>query len=165
MKMEIRLAKKSDLEEINKLYNYYITHTAFTFDTKKKTLSEITSWYDKFGETKNSICLVAYVNNKLIGFACSTSFRKKEAYKRSVETSVYINVKNRGKGFGKKLMTKLIKKLQLTETKSLYALITYPNQTSINLHKSLNYKKVGQLNDVGFKFNKYWSVYIYELKL
>ena len=60
--MEIRLAKKSDLEEINKLYNYYITHTAFTFDTKKKTLSEITSWYDKFGETKimNKICEITF---------------------------------------------------------------------------------------------------------
>ena len=81
MKMEIRLAKKSDLEEINKLYNYYITHTAFTFDTKKKTLSEITSWYDKFGETKNSICLVAYVNNKLIGLLVQPLFVKKRLIK------------------------------------------------------------------------------------
>ena len=163
--MEVRLAKKSDLEEISKLYNYYIIHTAFTFDTKRRTLSEITDWFNKFGKTKNAICLVAYENNKLIGFACSTSFRKKEAYKRSVETSVYTDTKKRGKGFGKKLMTELIKKLQLTDTKSLYALITYPNQISINLHESLNYRKVGQLNDVGFKFDKYWSVYIYELKL
>ena len=66
--MEIRLAKKSDLEEINKLYNYYITHTAFTFDTKKKTLSEITSWYDKFGETKiiKKVCKITFKPTNVI---------------------------------------------------------------------------------------------------
>ena len=64
-----------------------------------------------------------------------------------------------------KKTSELIARLKSTNAKNLYALITYPNKTSINLHKTLNFIKVGILNNVGYKFKKYWSVHIYELKL
>ena len=90
---------------------------------------------------------------------------EKEAYNKSLETSVYVSDKFKGRGYGQQLMAELIARLSSTNIKNLYALITYPNKPSINLHRALKYKKVGVLNDVGYKFNKYWSVHIYELKL
>ena len=109
--------------------------------------------------------MVGYENSELVGFVCSTKFREKKAYDQSLETSVYISEKFKGRGFGKKLMFELITRLKSTNIKNLYALITYPNKTSVNLHKTLNFTKVGILNNVGYKFKKYWSVHIYELKL
>ena len=163
--MEISLAKKKDLNGINDIYNYYISSTAFTFDINKRTIAEKTEWFNQFKNSKTSICLVGYENKELVGFVCSTKFREKEAYNQSLETSVYISDKYKGRGFGKKLMSELITRLKSTNIKNLYALITYPNKSSINLHKTLNFTKVGTLNNVGYKFKKYWSVHIYELTL
>ena len=165
MKMEISVAKKSDLKGINEIYNYYISKTAYTFDINQRTISEKNNWFDQFKNSKTSICLVGYQNKDLVGFVCSTKFREKEAYNKSLETSVYVSDKFKGRGYGQQLMAELIARLSSTNIKNLYALITYPNKPSINLHRALKYKKVGVLNDVGYKFNKYWSVHIYELKL
>ena len=163
--MEISLAKNKDLNGINDIYNYYISNTAYTFDINQITIEEKKEWFNQFKNSETSICLVGYENDDLVGFVCSTKFREKEAYNQSLETSVYISEKFKGRGFGKKLMLELITRLKSTNIKNLYALITYPNKTSINLHKTLNFKKVGTLNNVGYKFKKYWSVHIYELKL
>ena len=163
--MEISLAKNKDLNGINDIYNYYISNTAYTFDINQRTIEEKKEWFHQFKNSETSICLVGYENDELVGFVCSTKFREKEAYNQSLETSVYISEKFKGRGFGKKLMFELITRLKSTNIKNLYALITYPNKTSINLHKTLNFKKVGTLNNVGYKFKKYWSVHIYELKL
>ena len=163
--MKISLAKNEDLNEINDIYNYYISNTAYTFDINQRTVAEKKEWFYQFKNSETSICLVGYENKELVGFVCSTKFREKEAYNQSLETSVYISDKFKGRGFGKKLMLELITRLKSTNIKNLYALITYPNKSSINLHKALNFTKVGTLNNVGYKFKKYWSVHIYELKL
>jgi len=163
--VEISLAKNKDLNGINDIYNYYISNTAYTFDINQRKIEEKKEWFHQFKNSETSICLVGYENKELVGFVCSTRFREKEAYNQSLETSVYISEKFKGRGFGKKLMFELITRLKSTNIKNLYALITYPNKTSINLHKTLNFKKVGTLNNVGYKFKKYWSVHIYELKL
>jgi len=163
--VEISLAKNKDLNGINDIYNYYISSTAYTFDLNQKTLVEKKEWFYQFKNSETSVCLVGYENKELVGFVCSTKFREKEAYNQSLETSVYISNKFKGRGFGKKLMLELIARLKSKNIKNLYALITYPNKSSINLHKTLNFTKVGTLNNVGYKFKKYWSVHIYELKL
>ena len=163
--MEISLAKNKDLNGINDIYNYYISNTAYTFDIDQRTIEEKKEWFHQFKNSETSICLVGYENGELVGFVCSTKFREKKAYDQSLETSVYISEKFKGRGFGKKLMFELITRLKSTNIKNLYALITYPNKTSVNLHKTLNFTKVGTLNNVGYKFKKYWSVHIYELKL
>ena len=163
--MEISLAKNKDLNGINDIYNYYISNTAYTFDINQRTVAEKKEWFYQFKNSETSICLVGYENKELIGFVSSTKFRDKEAYNQSLETSVYISDKFKGRGFGKKLMLELIARLKSTNIKNLYALITYPNKSSISLHKTLSFTKVGVLNNVGYKFKKYWSVHIYELKL
>ena len=150
--MEISLAKNKDLNGINDIYNYYISNTAYTFDINQITIEEKKEWFHQFKNSETSICLVGYENDDLVGFVCSTKFREKEAYNQSLETSVYISEKFKGRGFGKKLMIELITRLKSTNIKNLYALITYPNKTSIKLHKTLNFKKVGTLNNVGYKF-------------
>ena len=60
MKMEISVAKKSDLKGINEIYNYYISKTAYTFDINQRTVSEKNKWFDQFKNSKTSVCLVGY---------------------------------------------------------------------------------------------------------
>ncbi len=138
MKLEIRHAIDLDIKEINNIYNFYVKETPYTVGCKGK---------------------------EIIGFASSVTFREKEAYQNSIESSVYIKKEYVGKGYGKLLMLELIDILKESKVRRIYALITYPNKSSVVLHKSLGFKMVGKLNDVGLKFDKYWNVEIYELKI
>ena len=165
MKLEIRHAKNIDIKEINNIYNFYIKETPYTFDIKKKSLKEKELWFKKFKKIGSTICIVGCKGEEVIGFASSVNFREKEAYQNSIESSVYIKKEYIGKGYGKLLMLELIDLLRESKARRIYALITYPNKSSVVLHKSLGFKVVGKLSDVGLKFDKYWNVEIYELKI
>ena len=158
----IRNISDADIEAVNLLYNNYIKETAFTFDIKEKTFSEKKEWFKIFSEDSPYQCIVAYENDTLIGFASSRPFRDKEAYKSSIETSVYISKKYIGKGYGKVLMKNLFNKIDVYDVNRAYAFITEPNNASEKLHLLLGYKKIGVLSNVGKKFGKFWSVGIFE---
>ena len=66
MKMEISVAKKSDLKGINEIYNHYISKTAYTFDINQRTISEKNKWFDQFKNSKTSVCLVGYQIKDLV---------------------------------------------------------------------------------------------------
>ena len=158
----IRNIDNADIDAVNELYNYYIRETAFTFDIKEKTLSEKKEWSKIFKKNSPYQCIVAYENDILIGFASSRPFRDKEAYKSSIETSVYISENYIGKGYGRLLMEDLFNKIDGYNINRAYAFITEPNNASEKLHLLLGFKKIGLLNKVGKKFGKFWNVGIIE---
>jgi len=151
-----------DVDAVNKLYNHYIKETAFTFDIKEKTLSEKKEWSKIFKKDSPHQCIVAYENDVLIGFASSRPFRDKQAYESSIETSVYIDEKYFGKGYGRLLMEYLFNKLDGYHLNRAYAFITEPNNASEKLHLLLGFKKICVLNNVGKKFGKFWNVGVFE---
>ena len=71
MKLEIRHAKNSDIEEINDIYNFYIKETPYTFDIKEKSLKEKELWLKRFTKTGSTICIVGSKGGEIIGFATS----------------------------------------------------------------------------------------------
>ena len=158
----IKNIDNADVDSVNKLYNHYIKETAFTFDINEKTLSDKKEWFRTFKKDGPHQCIVAYSDNDLIGFASSRPFREKEAYSSSVETSVYIDKKYIGNGFGKLLMEDLFNKINGYNVNRAYAFITEPNNPSEKLHLLLGFRKVGVLNKVGKKFGKYWNVGVFE---
>ena len=158
----IRNIDNADIDAVNELYNHYIRETAFTFDIKEKTLSEKKEWSKIFKKDSPYQCIVAYENDILIGFASSRPFRDKEAYKSSIETSVYISENYIGKGYGRLLMEDLFNKIDGYNLNRAYAFITEPNNPSEKLHLLLGFKKIGVLNNVGKKFRKFWNVGVFE---
>ena len=154
-----------DIEDINNLYNHYINKTPFTFDIKEKKYEEKKEWAKTFSNEGPHQCLVAYENGNFIGFASSRSFREKEAYFSSVETSVYIDQSYIGNGYGRDLLKELLIRITKVGVLRAYAFITKPNEMSEKLHNSIGFKHIGTLNKVGKKFEKYWDVGVFELSL
>ena len=163
--LKITNLSDKDIESINKLYNHYISETAFTFDIKEKKYEEKKEWAKTFSNEGPHQCLVAYENDNLIGFVSSRPFREKEAYFSSVETSIYIDQIYIGKGYGQDLMKELLKRITKFGVIRAYAFITKPNEMSEKLHNSIGFKHIGTLNNVGKKFEKYWDVGVFELPL
>jgi phosphinothricin acetyltransferase len=46
-----------------------------------------------------------------------------------------------------------------------YAVVTLPNEASIGVHEALGYRRVGTLDEVGFKGGTYWTTVILEKRL
>jgi phosphinothricin acetyltransferase len=162
--MEIRDAKEKDIEKINEIYNKAIKNLTVTFETGPLSLEEQAKWYKKHKEEDYPI-IVAEKNEEVLGWASLSKWSEKEGYKYTVENSVYVDSKNRNKGIGKKLLEKLISKAHKREFKNIIALITEGNEVSIILHERFDFEKVGTLNKVGYKFDKFIDVDLFQLRL
>ena len=102
----------------------------------------------------------------MLGFASSARFNPRAAYSTSVETSVYLDPGQTGRGFGMRLYGALLEELDREPAlHRAYGGISLPNDASIALHERLGFRHVGTFREVGFKFDRYWDVARYERQL
>ncbi|WP_087018079.1 GNAT family N-acetyltransferase [Thaumasiovibrio subtropicus] len=162
----IRAATKDDASAINDIYNHYVNNTAITFDLAPWSLAERLEWMATFNRDDSPYKLFVYeVESQIVGFAYFNQFREKAAYRLSAELTLYLSPEYKGVGTGSELMNHLIKTMQKDGFKKAYSVITLPNAASVALHKKYAFSQVGKFTDVGFKFDRFHSVAIYERTL
>jgi phosphinothricin acetyltransferase len=156
--MKIRPAMLNDLDEITKIYNEAILETVATFDTQPKTMDEQEEWFEGHG-SKNPI-LVAEQDGTIVGWASLGNYSTRCAYSDTAEISLYVKKEYQGKGFGTKLMDRLIEEGEKAGLHAVIARITEGNKQSVHLHESVGFEHVGIMKEVGLKFGKRLDVYL-----
>jgi phosphinothricin acetyltransferase len=166
LRLQIRPAIPSDLTDLVRIYNYYVANTHVTFDTKPFVTEERRSWLEDFGGSGPYRLLVAEVGSEVAGYTSSTRFRPKQAYRTSVETTVYLDPRHIGRGLGRKLYGALLDLLaDERQVHRAYGAVALPNPGSVALHERLGFQLVGTFKEVGHKFERFWDVSWYERNL
>ncbi len=150
--VDIRQATANDLEAITEIYNEAILKTVATFDTETKTIEQQRKWFEDHS-SKNPI-LVAEENGVIFGFASLSKYSNRCAYSDTAEISLYIMEEFQGMGIGKKLMKAIIDEGEKVGLHAVIARITDGNEKSIHLHKSVGFKHIGTMKEVGLKFDR-----------
>lgn len=101
----------------------------------------------------------------LMGFASYGSFRAWPAYKYSVEHSVYVDVRFRGRGIGRRLLGKLIEVARGQDYHTLIGAIDASNTPSRALHERLRFTHCGTIQQAGFKFGRWLDLAFYQMIL
>ena len=161
--MIIRKAKKEDLKELLDIYNYEVEHGVATFDLETKTLEEREEWFYSHN-VDNHPLIVAEIDGNIAGYASLSSYREKEAYKSTVELSIYIGVSYRKKGVATALMDSILDEAKRDErTHTVISVITSGNEGSKKLHEKFGFEFCGTLNEVVIKFGEYRDTDSYRL--
>lgn len=158
----IRPARREDVPAITALYNRYVRDTAVTFDVEPASVEQRLVWFSQFNLTGPLRLLVAEADGALAGYVGTLQFRVKEAYRTSVETTIYIHPDFQRKGVGLRLYGSLFDVLKDEDVHRAYAGITVPNEPSIVLHERAGFCHIGTYSEVGFKMGKYHDVAWYE---
>jgi phosphinothricin acetyltransferase len=154
----IRPAGPDDLTPITEMYNHYIEHTHVTFDTEPFRVEHRADWYGHYAPAGPHRLLVAERLGTVIGYATSSPFRPKPAYRTSVETSVYVHPDAVGQGIGRRLYDDLLGILEQERIHRAYAGIAMPNEASVALHVRCGFTPIGTYDEVGYKFGRYFDV-------
>jgi len=161
--MTIRKALQKDLPAMLEIYNYEVLNSTATMDIHPKTLEERQVWFDEHN-TENHPLIVAEIDSKVVGYASLSRYREKEAYRRTVELSVYIDKEYRERGIASALMEYLIEEAKKDpEIHTIVSVITGENQASVNLHEKFGFSLCGRVHEVGKKFGRYLDIINYEL--
>lgn len=159
---KIRPVTIHDAESIRAIYSRYIS-TPITFEIEVPAVEEMRSRISEY--TKLYPWILLEINNEIVAYAYGTNFKARAAYRWSVESSVYVDEKHVGKGYGKTLYAELIRLLKEKGVLNVIGGITLPNAASTRLHESMGFKFVGKFPEVGFKNGIWWDVGYWQLTL
>lgn len=161
--MIIEDISEKDIEQALSIYNYYVKNTAITFDYNIQTIDDFKAKVKEI--SKKYPYLVAKENNKVVGYAYAGPFVGRDAYNHSCELTIYLDNKEKGRGVGKKLYSKMEQILRQMGIMNLYSCIAYPDKddeyltsNSRDFHKHLGFTQVGYFNKCGYKFNRFYNM-------
>lgn len=159
----IRLVILEDAQGICDIYNHYVEKSISTFETEPITAEAMTERIEQVIFGYKLPWFVYAVDEKILGYSYATKWKPRVAYSKTVETSIYIHPNHIGRGIGRQLYSATVEWLKELEFHSLLGGIALPNDASIELHEKLGFQKVGQLKEVGYKFDKWIDVGYWEL--
>lgn len=162
-RMEIRLARREDLDAITDIYNEAIETTTATFDTEPKTADEQLRWFEE--HTGRHPIYVAEVGGTVVGWTSLSPWSGRCAYSDTAETSFYVKAGRRGEGVGTALKKAIIERARSLGFHVLIAQIAEGAEASRYINESLGFRHVGTLQEVGRKFGKTLDVHLYQLVL
>jgi phosphinothricin acetyltransferase len=105
--------------------------------------------------------LVAEIDGRVVGFASSSPFRSRPAYRWSVETGVYVAPEAQGRGLGGRLMERMLDLLTAQGFTAVVAGISMPNTASVALHEKLGFAPCATYRDTGFKLGEWRTVQVF----
>lgn len=159
----IRTVRLDDAESIASIYNKYISETSITFETERVTTEEMR---DRINSISTAFPFFVYeYDGVAVGYCYAHLWKEREAYSKTLETTVYLDPEFCHQGIGKLLMVALIEESRNRGYHALIACITADNNPSINLHKDLGFCQVSRFAQVGRKFDRWLDVIDLELVL
>lgn len=163
--MMIRKAVQKDVKELLDIYNCEVVHGVATLDLNEKTPEEWQVWFDSHN-IENHPLYVAEIDGRVAGYASLSSYREKEAYKTTVELSVYVGPDFRRQGVATELMKVILKDAGEDDTiHTVVSVITSGNEASTALHEKFGFRFCGRIEEVGMKFGKYLNIDNYSLTM
>ena len=151
--------------QILSIFNEAIVNSTALYDYKPRTPEMMRAWFE--GKAKGNFPVIGVQGDdgELMGFASFGSFRAWPAYKYSVEHSVYVDARFRGRGVGRRLLEEIINAARMQDYHVLIGAIDAANKPSLALHERLGFNHCGTIRQVGFKFGRWLDLSFYQLIL
>lgn len=154
MAITIRPYQKSDTSAILDIINYNILNATALYDYSIRSLKQQETILES--KLKSGFPVIVAENDGIVvGFGMYSEFRFREAYKFTVEHSVYVNQNSQGLGIGKLLLTELIQLAKNQGLHTMIGVIDAENKKSIDFHHQFGFKTVGIIKESGFKFDRW----------
>ncbi|MCI4343010.1 MAG: N-acetyltransferase family protein [Thermoplasmata archaeon] len=160
MIVKIRRATAADNPAIAAIYNDAVRTGIATFDTEPRSPAGQRQWLAR--HDRRHPVLVAVVKGRVVGWASLSPWSDRKAYDGTAEVSFYLQAEHRGHGIGRKLLTELVARSKPAGLHVLLARIAQPNVVSVHLHESLGFERIGEMREVGRKFNQWIDVHLFE---
>jgi len=156
--MIVRAATAADAEALAAIYGHHVLHGFGTFEEDPPAPAEMETRRAAIAD-RGLPYLVAEEAGQMLGFAYAGPFRPRQAYRYTLEDSVYIAPDAIGKGVGRMVLSAVIAACEALGIRQLVAVIgDSGNAASIGLHRSLGFVDAGVGKSFGFKHGRWVDI-------
>jgi phosphinothricin acetyltransferase len=162
----VRPATAADLTAVARIYDHYVLHTAVTFDTSPKPVSEWEAAFQRDVVEGPYDFLVAELDGEVAAYAHTYVFNQRCAYETSLTVSVYTAPAQVGRALGRALYAELFERvLPGRGFHRAYGGVALPNPASVALHEAFGFVQRAHYTEVGRKLDRWWDVVWFEKAL
>lgn len=159
----VRPATAEDLPAINAIYNHYVEASTCTYQTEPDSLESRRAWFSEHGAAHPVI--VVERSGVVVAWGSLSPFRRRSAYRFTVEDSTYVRHDLQGQGLGSLVLVNLIQRAREAGHHTVIAGISADQTPSLRLHQKFGFTPVAHLKEVGFKFGQWLDVVYLQLLL
>jgi phosphinothricin acetyltransferase len=160
MNLKLIALKESDFNLVKEIYDYYILNSTATFHKDLISVEELKSII-LIAHPKYKSFLIDY-EGETCGYCYISQYKKRQAYDRTAEITIYLKPAYSGKGIGEETLKFLETVAKKSEICVLIGIITGENQASIRLFEKCGYEKCAHFRKVGEKFDRLLDVVAYQ---
>lgn len=161
--IKLRTVRPDDAEELLSIYAPYVLNTAITFEYDVPTVCEFRERIEN--TLKKYPYIAAERDGELLGYAYTGVFKNRAAYDHSAETTVYVKENARRQGIGRMLYNELENISRRQNITNLNACVGCPaaedeylTMDSVEFHKRMGYRIVGEFHGCGYKFGRWYNM-------
>lgn len=160
--MHWTLCGREHLEAIRAIFNEAIVNSTALYDYEPRAPEAMEAWFAAKEKAGLPVIGVMSAAEELMGFASYGPFRAFPAYKYTVEHSVYVDGRFRGRGLGRMLLERVTEAAEAAGNKTMIGVIDAENAASIALHERLGFSRCGEIRHAGFKFGRWLDLVFYQ---
>jgi L-amino acid N-acyltransferase YncA len=160
MKIEFADLTEADLEFVKEIYDYYIENSTATYYTERISTDELREFIPV--QHKKYKSFLVKIDDEPCGFCYICQYKKRQAYDRTAEVSLYLKPGYTGRGIGRLALDYLEKVAKGNGISVLLGIISGDNANSIKLFEKQGYEKCAHYNQIGEKFSKILDVVSYQ---
>ena len=169
-RIALRAAREADLPQIAAIWNHEVLSSDSTTDTEPRDPAAQCEWFA--WHTERYPVVVATVatsgpehDGEVVAYGSLSPYRRKPAFARTVEDSVYVACAYRGAGLGGLILAELVQRARALEHHSIVARITARNAPSLRLHARHGFREIGVERESAYKLGRWHDVAIMQRRL
>jgi L-amino acid N-acyltransferase YncA len=161
----VRRLAPADLNQVSDIFGWYAINSVATFEEAPRSEAEWTRLAAELDELGLPF-LVADAGGPIAGYSYAGPWRRKPAYRATVEDSIFIAPGHTGRGIGRILLTELLTSCAAAGARQVIAVIAdSESDASVRLHESCGFAHAGRLADVGYKHGNWISTLLMQRPL
>jgi phosphinothricin acetyltransferase len=161
-----RTAINADAPALVDIYNHYVTTSTVTFDLEPWSPTDMEHKIDTVAALGMPF-IVAERDGEIVGYAYLSTFREKAAYDSTMENTLYLHESARGAGIGATMLEEVCRLGAIAGVREVVAVIadTPDAVPSIRLHETAGFVRVGEMDNVGRKFDEWIGIVMMQKSL
>jgi phosphinothricin acetyltransferase len=161
---DIRPARIGDAEAIARIYNASVLGSAATFQVAPDSVAVRRRWLRGRGREHPVFVVEPGGGGGVVGWAALSAYSVREAWRYTVEDSIYLDASVQGRGLGRVVLGHLLGVARELGLHGVVARIEAGQPASLALHRSMGFAEAGRLREAGWKFGC-WHDVVYMQRL
>ena len=153
--------QENDLPFVKEIYDYFTLNTTVVYSIRPVSMEDIRSFLP-VGDPVYRSYTIRSEAEETVGFCYFSKFKPREAYRISVEITVYLKPGFEGHGYGSEALTQLEAIIHTGGFHNIVALVGAENEASIRLFEKSGYTCCADIKEVAEKFGRRIDLKIYQ---